>query len=223
MIEPSDKTPTLLRLEITFFVEGRAAKWLKFARKIGAKVDRSDGDASFGALPSIEAEGALYVIGGFHPTGKTPEKSDSVHWHMAWIAAPDTDAPERLRKRSAKVGGYPTVLDKIRENWPGAEPLEKFDANFTAVMDIEDAEPLQNLDTRAPQSIEANGVTISESFQSRSWAIRPALDGLTSMTFVQQDGRRQVHISGKCRASFTADFPAEFEARTWTTLKSLNQ
>jgi len=142
---------------------------------------------------------------------------------MAWISAPDGDPPERLRKRSNKVGGYPGVLERIREHWPHDGGPAEFDANFTAVLNIGEAEALEKLDTRPAQTIEVDGVKLVEDFQSRSWAIQPPLGGLSSAQFVQQDARRQVHVSGQCRASFSSTFPAQLEARTWTSLKSLSR
>ncbi len=223
MTDSQEQKPSLLRLELTFFASGSTAKWVKFAKKIGAKVDLNDGDASFGALPHVPTENSLYIIGGFHPAGKTPSKSRSVHWHVAWISAPDGDPPERLRKRSVKVGGYPGVLERIREHWPHDGGPAEFDANFTAVLDIDGSVAMEKLDTRTAQTFQVDGVTVVEDFQSRSWAIQPSLGGLSSALFLQQDGRRQVHVSGQCRASFSSGFPAQLEARTWTSLKSLGQ
>jgi len=218
-----EEKPRLTRLELQFFADGSLSKWHKFAQKIGARIDKTDGDVSFAALPVTPAKDTVYLTGGFHHTGKSATKSKSVHWHLAWIAAPNGEPPPALSRRSQKVGGYPGVFKKIKTHWPHKGGLSGAEADFTITWDLGESEFLDVLGPPDAEPIALDGSTLVDLRRSRSWSVDPPLAGVKSITFTRIENGRKVQVSGEYRATVDAGLLSRLEASTWKTLKLLSK
>ena len=134
---------SVAQIEASFFADGTPLHWREVAGALGMTLSEEDlDDCVFTALPADLEGDEFYLVGGFHPSGKTPAESNAVHWHLGWSPVPDEEPPHEIKVSSEAVGGYPGVLAKLSELWPEASEVSlKFSVRFSVASAADGSRP----------------------------------------------------------------------------------
>jgi len=124
--DPKGRGSKLVGLRVQFSAKATPANWRDLIVRLGFQDGRKtspplpDNDASFvgsfAALPSQVLTDSLYLVGEVH---SLEGQSGIAHWHLDLFPSPSETPPAQLVADSAKIGGYPGVLRRMFDSWPG--------------------------------------------------------------------------------------------------------
>lgn len=206
----------VVRSRMSFFAGGEIKAWQSAAKKMGLTNKQSD--VSFVALPDNPSEGQLYLTGGFHPTTRKTEQLGVVHWHLEWLRAPSSNPPADLRKKSDAVGGYPGVLERLKEAWPATSD-RRVQVQFSIGFEIEGHVDFPaELQGAANQEILLKGRSLTEQLCFRLWQTQPSFGAVTSFGLTRVAGRTELLAIGETSEIVSGEILEKVEVVAWNGL-----
>jgi len=196
-------------------IHGRATprRWRTFveAAKLSVLPDagQTKGGASYSAyfyaLPS-EREDDRYFYGDLRPA---PGDPSSGQLRLRWELKPEGPIPPRIKRSSDEVGGWPEVLQRIAESWPGGEAVT---ANVTAVFVLDTKiQALRAKLALKTSPTQGSGHQLTQT--AVAWTVEPPSGVVRQLSVARlRDDKLAVVASGQASSTLGPDMGAKLEA-----------
>lgn len=210
-------------LEVSAFAKASRDKWRALAEKLSFSVreeqrtketGHSEWNARFVALPASLDEHSLYLSGEVHPVD-----ADTAHWTFDLRLVPNTTPPADMREKSDRVGGFPTMVQKLAESWPAHE---KTQVSVTAMFALDPQRWISRIATpkgRPPhRSVVLSGGKVRMIEVSNVWRLVPPSGcvGTLSQAFGEKNKPFVMSGTGDTEVDgFSSEFLEVVEENVW--------
>jgi hypothetical protein len=204
----------LQAVELSFYGEASPEAWASFANVCGIDHDKERPyRGRFSAIPENQRPGELYLTASFHPSPK--HDGTAAHWLLNWDVVPSTKPPQTIIDSSKRVGGYPSVLNKMVHNWP-TNPLLNVDSTVTYVVH-KNVNSFRFVSRHKPKKISGHTLTRTAS----TWSINPPSGAVKRLTIADTSDNVAIMIAtGSCQIKLSINTLNDMDAITWQSVQT---
>lgn len=169
--------------------------------------------AYFYALPADRAS-LMYIYGELRPT---PKDRAVGQLRLRWELLPEGAAPQRIKRSSHEVGGWPEVLRRLDAAWP-AQRLVEIDVGAAFVVDTR-AHTLVPALRLKPEPKAARGYRLTQT--AAAWEIDPPSGGVHRIS-VSLLRAHEIVVAASARLTSTlrTSIGEELEQVVWEGVKT---
>lgn len=203
-------------LEALIRARASAARWSAFVEATGlspipeaGQTQGSPGySAYFYALPRGR-NGDLYLYGDLRPA---PGDRSSGQLRLRWELKPEGPTPQRIKRSSAAVGGWPEVLRRLAAHWPGEKTVTA-DVTATFVVDAKFHALRSQLGLKAkPSRVSGHDLTQT----AAAWRVEPPSGVVQQLSVARARDEELVLVaSGQGSLTLEPDMGATLERSLW--------
>jgi hypothetical protein len=213
----------LAALEIVFSAKAEPEEWRQLFDRTGisSAQNKAAFSAVFTALPEPVKRGELYLTCDVHPI----EDDDcTLHWHLQWQATPSDRPPSHLRDISKKVGGYPTVLDRLFAEWPSDVTLQ---AQIIATYELtkKHYKRLPGHISAFPKPVHCTLGSAQHKLQPdmrmTAWRMEPPVGALTVLFTVRTRQTHRIIVEGRFAIALEGDLLNQADKIVWNDVALL--
>jgi hypothetical protein len=202
-------------LTIRFEAHATEEQWRQLIKVLRFE-DSTVGDlrvATFVALPRKQELLLPYLIGEVTLRADQP---GTATWAFEWARAPDASPPDDMVARSAAVGGFPMILERLGTLWPASAPVE---AEVSATYLVEISDWSVRLPSRAGGKLQRDGQQFR--IVPTHWQVEPA-SGPVQEIITSRPEAGALFLTGKGAYTlrWTPRFLNEVDGAVWGGLKN---